>query len=134
MIGEKVQEVTGKVTSNRVIPAEHGIKVETSYQASGRLLGVETSELGSYTAQMRPSGVLYGTGQGLLVSKDGDHAQWTGHGIGKPTGKGMAASYRYSLVIQSTSPKWARLNGVVIVGEWEVDENGNTKGQGWEWK
>jgi hypothetical protein len=25
-------------------------------------------------------------------------------------------------------------NGVVVVGEWEVDENGNTKGQGWEWK
>jgi hypothetical protein len=36
--------------------------------------------------------------------------------------------------MQTMSSRWSRLNGVVGVGEWEVDENGNGKAQLWEWK
>jgi len=31
------------------------------------------------------------------MSKEGDSLTWIGHGVGKPTGKGLAASWRYSL-------------------------------------
>ena len=44
-IGEYIQESKGKVTALRVL--ENG-KLEASYQASGKLLGVEVSEF--YTA------------------------------------------------------------------------------------
>jgi hypothetical protein len=43
-------------------------------------------------------------------------------------------TFRYSLVIQSSSPKWARLNKVLAIGEWEVDAEGNGHAQVWEWK
>ena len=46
----------------------------------------------------------------------------TGHGVGKPTRKGLASSWRYSLVMRTSSTKWARLNGLLAIGEWEVDE------------
>ena len=135
MIGEKIQEVSGKVTGTRVVPSETDIpRVETSFQGQGRLLGVETTEFGSYTAVLRPGGTLFGQGQGVAMSKDGDSIAWTGFGIGKPTGRGVATSYRYSVTFQTTSQKWSRLNGTVGVGEWEIDEHGNAKGTAWEWK
>jgi hypothetical protein len=42
MLGEKIGESTGKVTSRRVLANPGGgPKMETSFEASGRLLGVE---------------------------------------------------------------------------------------------
>jgi hypothetical protein len=108
--------------------------VEVSFAGTGKLLGVATTDLGTYVSTMTPFGVLNGEGQGITMTADGESLTWKGHGIGKPTGKGMAASYRYSIVVQTASTKLAKLNGVLLVGEWEVDENGVAKGQAWEWK
>ena len=82
-------------------------------------------EVGTYESMMTPSGVLHGKGQGLVRSNDGDALMWTGTGVGKPTGKGLAASWRYTWIMQTRSSRWSRVNGVVGVGEWAVDENGN---------
>jgi hypothetical protein len=30
--------------------------------------------------------------------------------------------------------KWARLNGALGIGEWELDDAGNGRAQIWEWK
>ena len=136
MLGEKVHETTAKITGTRVIPTEGeaGIRVEISFHGVGKLLGVETTEIGTYQADARPTGVLHGQGQGLIITKDGDRAIWHAIGVGKPTGKGLSASWRYSLRLESTSNKWSRLNGLLLVGEWETDENGNAKGTATEWK
>ena len=64
----------------------------------GKLLGVDTVEVGTYESVMTPAGVLNGTGQGLVRSNDGDALSWTGTGIGKPTGKGLAATWRYTWI------------------------------------
>lgn len=77
---------------------------------------------------------MNGEGQGLILSNEGDSVTWTGHGVGKPTGKGLASSWGYSLVMRTSSTKWARLNGVLAIGEWEIDEAGNGRAQVWEWK
>ncbi|MBI4623050.1 MAG: hypothetical protein HY736_07510 [Verrucomicrobia bacterium] len=135
MIGEKIDELSAKITGTRVIPAEGGnVKVEVSFVGTGKFLGVEAMEMGTYQSVMTPAGVLNGEGHGLAMSSDGDALTWTGHGVGRPMGKGMAASWRYSLVIRTASSCWARLNGVLAIGEWEVDEAGNGKAQVWEWK
>ena len=135
MQGEKIDDVSARITGTRVLPAEGGgIQVEVSFAGQGKLLGVATMEMGTYHSVMTPAGVLNGEGQGLVMSNDGDLLTWTGTGVGKPTGKGMAASWRYSWVMRTTSPKWARLNGVLGIGEWEVDETGNGKAQLWEWQ
>jgi hypothetical protein len=83
---------------------------------------------------MKAPGTLWGQGQGLSLTKDGDAVTWHGTGIGKPTGKGMAASWRGAIFYTTQSSRLARLNGVTVVFEWDVDENGNAKGTTWEWK
>jgi hypothetical protein len=135
MLGDKINELTGKITGTRVLPRKGGgITVEVSFAGQGKLLGVDTAEVGTYESNMTPAGVLNGKGQGFVRSNDGDALMWTGAGVGKPTGKGLAATWRYTWIMQTTSSRWSRLNGVLGVGEWEVDENGNGKAQLWEWK
>ena len=91
----------------------------------GKSLGVDTVEVGTYESVMTPAGVLNGKGQGFVRSSDGNALMWMGPGVGKPTGKGLADSWRCTWIMQTMSSRWSRLNGVVGVGEWEVDENGN---------
>lgn len=135
MLGEKFTEHVGKVTGVRVIPGdEHAPAVETSFAGNGKLYGMETTEMGTYISRLQPSGVMVGEGQGIVMTKDGEAITWKAQGVGRPTGKGMAASYRYALTFQTSSQKHAKLNTFMAVGEWEVDEQGNTRGNGWEWK
>ena len=70
MQGEKIGEALGKVTARRVLPNPAGApKMETSFEANGRLLGVEEHETGTYWSTVRPDGSLYGEGQGILMGK-----------------------------------------------------------------
>ena len=135
MLGDKIDELAAKVTGSRVVPIEGGdVRVELSIAGQGKVLGIDATELATYHAVVTPAGVMNGEGQGLIMSKDGDSLTWRGHGVGKPTGAGLASSWRYSIVMRTTSSKWARLNGVLGVGEWELDDAGNGRAQIWEWK
>ncbi len=131
MLGEQIWESRGKTAGVRILP---GGKWEVSFQESGRMLGIETNNMGTYEAIARPDGTLYGGGQGVGMTKEGDVIMWTGQGVGKPTGRGMGASWRGSIYFQTTSPRFARLNGTAGVYEYEIDENGNQTGKIWEWK
>jgi hypothetical protein len=134
MLGEKVGEAKGKVTLQRVLPNPGGPpKMETTFQQSGTLLGVATTETGTYSAVLRPDGTLFGEGQGIVMSADGDAASWVGQGVGTLKKDG-AVSFRGALYTQTASPKWARLNTYAEVYEFEVDAQGNTRGQVFEWK
>ena len=134
MIGEKIGESSGKVTNRRVLSnPDGGPKVETSFQTKGYLLGVEIRENGTYTADVRPDGTLFGNGQGVILGKDGDMVSWVGNGVGTFKGGG-AVSYRGAVYYRSASPKFARLNTVAAVFESEVDAEGNTRAELWEWK
>ncbi len=134
MLGEKIGEETGRVTGRRVLPSEgHGPKVEVSFEASGTILGVEATNLGTYSSIVRPDGTLYGEGQGVAMTKDGEAVSWIGQGVGRFTGGG-AVSYRGALYYQTASEKLASLNSIAGVHEYEVDEDGNTQATTWEWK
>ena len=133
MLGEKFYEVNGKTTGVRVVQGVHGHQTEVSFQGVGKLKGVETSEVGTYVAELR-QGVFHGVGNGIVVTKDGDSVSWKGIGVGKPSGKGMGAVWRASITYETNAQKLNWMNSVVGVVEWEVDENGNSKGGVWEWK
>ena len=45
-----------------------------------------------------------------------------------------AVSYRGAVYCQTTSPKWAALNSLAVLFEFEVDSEGNTSGEFFEWK
>ena len=134
MLGERIGEDIGRVTSQRVLPPVAGApRLETSFQASGSIYGVQITDTATYVATMRADGTLYGEGHGVLMGKGGEAATWVGQGVGTMKKDG-SVSYRGACYYQSAAPAWARLNSIAGVFEYEVDAQGNTKGQLWEWK
>jgi len=134
MLGDKLGEEMGKVTVRRVLSCQGaGPMMETSFQAEGSILGVGHRTTGTYTSTMRADGSLFGSGQGVVMNVEGGAASWTGQGVGL-IGKDGSVKYRGAIFYQTAFPKWARLNGVAAMFEYDVDSQGNTKAQMWEWK
>ena len=134
MLGELVLEEKGKISGYRVTRAKgHGNVVEVSFQASGKIWGIEHRTLATYWSVVQPNGFLYGEGQGVLMTKDGDRASWVGQGAGRFK-SGGGVSWRGAVYYQTASPKLARLNGIAQVFEYETDAQDNTHGKIWEWK
>lgn len=134
MLGELIVEEKGKITGRRVVPSKGGAsRVEVSFQANGKILGIEHRVLVTYWSVVQPNGFLYGEGQGVVMTKDGDQATFLGQGTGKFK-PGGGVSYRGAVYYQTASPKLARLNGIAAVFEYETDANDNTSAKSWEWK
>jgi hypothetical protein len=134
MLGEKIGNESGKVTSRRVISSHGGgPRMEISFQASGSLLGVSHTTTATYCSEMRSDGKVYGEGQGVVMGKSGEMATWIGQGVGTLKKDG-SVSYRGAIYYQSASPAWARLNGVASMFEYEVDAQGGSRAEIWEWK
>ena len=135
MLGELIGEEQGQITGQRVLEGEHGLSpsMETTYQASGQLLGVTVNDRGSYTGRLRADGTLYGQGQGIVMGADGSHASWQGHGVGQFTQSG-SITWRGSIIYDTDSPAFAALKGVAAVYEWETDASGKVSGKAWAWK
>jgi hypothetical protein len=129
MLGDLIGETRGKRIVRRVLPEG---RVEVTFEDSGKFLGLDVLGFGTYEAEVRPDGTLYGQGQGIVTGKQGDMATWKGIGVGKFVG--AAVSYRGAISYYSQSPKLARLNSVATIFEFEVDEAGNTQAKIWEWK
>lgn len=135
MLGEQIGEETGQTTGIRVLPDEgHGAKVEVSFQQSGTLLGAHVNDMGTYITVTRPDGTLFGDGQGVTMTEDGEVATWRGQGVGRFTGRGGGVSYRGAIYYQTNSERLARLNGIAVVFEYESDESGKTAAKSYEWK
>ena len=95
MLGEKLGELQGKVTGQRVLSSEgSGRKMETSLEIRGTILGVEAAMLGTYWSTVRPDGSLYGECpmQGILTTAGGEVGTWTAAGVGRFTGALLCAS------------------------------------------
>jgi hypothetical protein len=135
MLGEQIGEETGQITGMRVLPDEgEGSRVEVSFQTNGMLLGAHVTSLGTYNSVTRPDGTLFGEGQGVTITEDGETAAWRGQGVGRLTGHGMATAFRGAIYFQTASSRLARLNGIAVVYEHEADESGKTADKSYEWK
>ena len=135
MLGELLYEEKGKTTGIRVLssgPEEP--KIEVSIQTSGKILGIEETSLWTYWSVVRPGGVLFGEGQGIMTTKNGDIVKCIGRAVGRPKGAGAAATFRGTIHFQTSAEKLLQLNGVAGIFEYEADENGNTETKVWEWK
>ena len=132
MLGEQIGEDRGKRILRRVLSSDP-LRVEVSFEASGKIYGIDENSFGTYTSQVRPDGTIYGEGEGAFMTKDGEAASWKGSGLGKFK-EGGAVSYRGILYYRTTSQKLARLNTTAVVFEYEVDAKGDTHAKYWEWK
>lgn len=134
MLGDKIGESSGRVTTRRVLSNPGGgPKMEVSFEASGNLFGVNETETGTYWSVVRPDGSLYGEGQGIIMGEGGEMATWVGQGVGTVK-EGGAVNYRGAVYYQTSSEVWSRLNSVAAVFEFDVDSEGNSSAQLWEWK
>lgn len=134
MLGEQVGEERGQMSGLRVMRSRgKGQVIEVSFNTSGKLLGVEHNDLGTYQSVMRPGGTYYGEGQGMVMAKNGESATWVGNGVGRPKRDG-GFSWRGAIYYQSESPTLKKLNGVAVLFEHEVDANNNVTNKFWEWK
>lgn len=102
--------------------------METSFAMEGNYRGIPCTDVGTYTSVLRGGGVLYGEGQGVITTKDGQGmATWTGQGKGKFTAPGKV-SFRGSTFLRTPSTsqggKLSSLNNMVGVFGYEVE--------GWE--
>jgi len=135
-LGKQILDERGNITAMRVIPGAEvqSLKVEVSFQAAGEILGIQATDIGTYSAVTRPDGLLYGEGQGIVTTKNGETAMWKGNGVGRPTGRGSGVGWRGAVYYQSSSERLQRLNRVAGIFEYETDENGNTCGKVYEWR
>lgn len=133
MLGEQLAEDIGQITGTRVLPSSgEGPRLEMSFQADGTILGIHYHEMATYEAVARPDGTLFGEGQGLLQTEQGDVATWRGSGVG--TTEGGQQRFRGAIYFQTASAQLRRLNSVACVFEYEADESGKTTSKVWEWK
>jgi hypothetical protein len=137
MLGNKLWEGGGRTVGTRVLPGDdfRYVKLEVSIEGPGKLLGMDATNMGTFTAFERVPGQMYAEGQGIIMTADGESAIWNGHGVGHPNGDGMGVSIRYSIAIQaSPTGKLASLNSVLGVGEFESKADGSWTDSNWEWK
>ena len=132
MFGEQIGESRGKRILRRVLSSDP-LRVEVTFEDSGKILGIDTNGFGTYTSQVRADGTIYGEGEGVFMTKDGEAVSWKGSGLGKFK-EGGAVSYRGILYHRTTSQKLARLNTTAVVFEYEADAKGDTYAKYWEWK
>jgi hypothetical protein len=132
MLGKQIGETKGKRILRRVLSTDPP-RVEVSFEDSGNMLGIAGTGFGTYTSVVRPDGSIFGEGEGVVTTADGDMVAWKGSGIGK-FGPGGAVSYRGMLFYRTPAPKLAALNNVCGAFEYEVDAAGNTTSKVWEWK
>ena len=132
MLGEQIGVTTGKRLVRRVLSTEPPT-AEVSFEESGTLCGVAVNGMGTYTSVIAADGSLFGEGQGVEMTADGDTATWKGSGMGK-FGPGGSVSYRGMLFFKSNSPKLAQLKNTCVAFEYDVDPSGSSVTKMWEWK
>ena len=134
MSGNLIGEFKGKATGYRVTEIlMNGPKIEASFRQTGKLLGIDASDMATYWSIMTAPDVMYGEGQGVVRSMSGEMASYRGTGTAKMMIGGMPV-WRGVLYFQSPTPKWGVLNGSAVVYEYELDANDNTHVRLWEWK
>ena len=134
MLGEKLGWIEGGTTI-KTLPVEGSLpKFETTTEGSGTLAGVDVTNMATYSSEMRADGTLYGEcpNQGVIMAQDGI-ATFRASGIGTFTAEG-GASFRGVVYFQASAPSLARLNGIAVVYEWDVDADGNATWELWEKK
>ena len=136
-LGDQIGEASGRITGTRVIApsgTQQQVRIEVSFQGSGTLLGQDITNIATYWQTLRPGGILYGEGDALYITGDGQSAHWRGFGVGRPTGAFPAGHFAVCGSFETESQALGRLNEIATVLEYDVDQEGNIRYTMWEWR
>lgn len=136
MLGERIGEEKGRVTTRRILEGDdyRYVKMEITFEAEITIFGIKGMDMGTYTIFERIPGQLYGEGRGIIMTQDGEGIIWNGHGVGTMTGEGLGAKFAAAVAFQTSSEKMARLNTVLGVVEHTTGADGSASSVLWEWK
>ncbi len=133
MLGEQIAELNGKTTGQRVLDAD-GPTIETSASVSGNFTGTDVTEILTFVGTPSGTGVMHAVGRGIIMTKDGEMATYTGEGVGR-IADGGEINWRGSIFYRTSSTgKLAFLNNLVGLFETGIDSEGNFSEKAWEWK
>lgn len=100
----------------------------------GTLKGVAVTETLTFVSGPTSKGVIHGLGKGVVNTKDGQIATFTGEGIGRFDSAGVL-KWRGALFFHTNSEGSLQfLDNMVGVFESNVDALGNFTDRIWEWK
>ena len=134
-LGDLALDETGAIDEVRELSNdEAGINNEIKLTLKGTIRGVPETTKWTYTALARPDGSVYGAGTGVMTTEDGDVINVTGAGACKAAGPSESTHFKTMIFAHSTSPKFADLNHVGLVGEYDITADGNATNKCWEWK
>ena len=134
-LGDLILEEVGQMTGTRVLSTDaSGTNLELSLHLTGTIRGVPETTMWTYTTLTRPDGSIYGHGQGIMTTQDGDVVHLIGHGSAEAPPAGGTARFCTMLHPHCTSAKYADLNTIGLVGEYEVAPDGSATNKAWEWK
>ena len=135
MLGEQIRELVGEITSQRILDIEHGLpKIEATVNASGKMNNIDVTSIITYWNIRRPDGSLYGEGQGVMMTTEGDVITSRAQGLGKTDKTGVTRWLGSIFYTSSHTVRLAFLNNLVAVFDTEVDSNGHVREKIWEWK
>lgn len=134
MLGDLIYEGKYKITNSRVLNVEEN-KIEHTLTEHGRIKDVNTKMLGTFWNVSVGNGVVYGEGQDVLTTEDGETATYKAYGVGRLNVESKGISFRGSVFYNTSSNgKLAFLNNMVGIFEAETDESGQGVIKIWEWK
>ncbi|WP_328681503.1 hypothetical protein OG905_37425 [Streptomyces sp. NBC_00322] len=134
MLGDLLGEEQGETTGMRVLPSDNGQPaMEASFQAVGTLLNAAVRDMGTYESFVRPDGTLFGDGQGIIMTHEGETVTWHGQGVGHFTDAG-GVKWRGAIYYETAAAKFADLAGGVGVFEFDTTEDGKVTAKVFEWK
>ncbi|MGH9974731.1 MAG: hypothetical protein ACRD8Z_02700 [Nitrososphaeraceae archaeon] len=131
--GTKINKLIG----TRLISIEGEIpKIDVTISQEGILkASMDATSLVTFWSELQKDGPIYAEGQGVLILKDdrAATATWIGKGIAhyqNQTRRDVGSVFFKS----SNNDKLPFLNNIVGAFEYEILEEGTSKGKIWEWK
>jgi len=141
IFGEPIYKETSRQSTNSIVLTVENsgslIKTQDSYTATGILKGVGnvTDKSAFITTYQSDSGnTSTSTGHGIIATKDGEIATYTGQDLGI-TDKNGTDAYHGILIFQTDSDgKLAFLDNLIGLYEYKSWLDGKKSGIIWEWK
>ena len=133
MSGEKIESAPATSVS-KVMPAKGDLaKILNTAQGNGKIAGVDVQFMGTYHAEMKADGSMYGElpNSGIVMAADGV-ATFRATGSGGMTEDG-GSKFRGACYFETTAPSLMSLNGKAMIYEWDVDPSGNAQWEIWHW-
>jgi hypothetical protein len=125
----------GRIIGQRVLSVGPQPQIEFTVVANATINGnISATNTGTTVSTLQDNGVFRSTGQGFIMTEDGEVATYTSQVVGTLTEDGGVKSLGTNIWSTNSTGKLAFLNDMVNIFNLQADGYGNFSAMGWEWK